>query len=394
MKIALVASGLQIYPPQSGGQIRSANLCHALSQLGYQVQVYSFTGRKVDYLKGRKSFVHQQGNIKEFVNMNPVFGIVQALFYKLSLPPFWLTLIARFFVPKSFTKAAAEASLLVLDFPFIYPLGLGFEGPKWLLSHNVEYELWKNRPWLSKVVKKIELEALDSVDKILFSGSTDLQSFSRLKTLNNKAWLIPHGVNGESEKMNAEVRRQWRTQHGISDEHTVFLFTGSTYKPNKLAFDFLVKFCDEHRSALIHNKIVVVVVGTVCENPSDDHHFKVLGKVSAMQPYLQIADFGLNPVTEGSGVNVKMLEYMAAHLPILSTAFGTRGLNLEKQHSFIEIQTNELLENLIFAAKMPLNLREEMWQRALFHNKSQLSMVEALKTSINMKAEKNEQNFV
>ena len=41
-----------------------------------------------------------------------------------------------------------------------------------------------------------------------------------------------------------------------------------------------------------------------------------------------ILDLAINPVTTGSGTNLKMLDYMAAGVPVLSTPHGARGLGL------------------------------------------------------------------
>ena len=52
-----------------------------------------------------------------------------------------------------------------------------------------------------------------------------------------------------------------------------------------------------------------------------------VGRVShaELRVWLLAADAGLNPVDSGSGTNLKLLEYAAAGLPILSTPFGGRG---------------------------------------------------------------------
>jgi hypothetical protein len=42
------------------------------------------------------------------------------------------------------------------------------------------------------------------------------------------------------------------------------------------------------------------------------------------------SDFAINPISTGSGTNVKMMEYLAAKLPILTTSFGKRGLCCHK----------------------------------------------------------------
>jgi glycosyltransferase involved in cell wall biosynthesis len=43
---------------------------------------------------------------------------------------------------------------------------------------------------------------------------------------------------------------------------------------------------------------------------------------------LSLADVALNPMLSGSGTNLKMLDYMAAGVPVISTAIGARGLKV------------------------------------------------------------------
>ena len=48
------------------------------------------------------------------------------------------------------------------------------------------------------------------------------------------------------------------------------------------------------------------------------------------------ADLALNPMETGSGSNLKMLDYMAAGTPVLSTPFGARGLRFKDgQHLLV-----------------------------------------------------------
>jgi glycosyltransferase involved in cell wall biosynthesis len=55
---------------------------------------------------------------------------------------------------------------------------------------------------------------------------------------------------------------------------------------------------------------------------------RVTGPVDDILPYFRAADVAVNPMTEGSGVNLKLLEYLAAGLPTISTPFGMRGLEV------------------------------------------------------------------
>ncbi len=46
---------------------------------------------------------------------------------------------------------------------------------------------------------------------------------------------------------------------------------------------------------------------------------------------LEVVDIALNPMISGSGTNLKMLDYLAAGIPVLSTPFGARGLGLKHE---------------------------------------------------------------
>lgn len=50
--------------------------------------------------------------------------------------------------------------------------------------------------------------------------------------------------------------------------------------------------------------------------------------VPSVPPYLIRADVAVNPAVTGSGVNIKLVDYLQAGVPVVSTALATRGLDL------------------------------------------------------------------
>jgi glycosyltransferase involved in cell wall biosynthesis len=62
-------------------------------------------------------------------------------------------------------------------------------------------------------------------------------------------------------------------------------------------------------------------------------NFSFIGEVDdhTKDVFLGVVDVALNPVITGSGTNIKMLDYFAAGVPVLSTPFGIRGLGVEHQ---------------------------------------------------------------
>lgn len=114
----LIISGIQIFPPESGGQIRTATIAESLAEMGNEVEIYSYTGRKKDYLSGKKSFLKNiNKRLSEYVNLHPLFGFTQFLFYQLDLPPIWLTFLTHFFTPSSLRKHLKKADFVFFGFP-------------------------------------------------------------------------------------------------------------------------------------------------------------------------------------------------------------------------------------------------------------------------------------
>ena len=58
----------------------------------------------------------------------------------------------------------------------------------------------------------------------------------------------------------------------------------------------------------------------------------LLGVVSegAKAKIFETVDFALNPMMSGSGTNLKMFDYMAAGIPVITTEFGARGIEDKK----------------------------------------------------------------
>ena len=134
---------------------------------------------------------------------------------------------------------------------------------------------------------------------------------------------------------------------------------------------------------MIENGIVIAVAGTVSQDLVNEPHFKVLGKVPEMHPYFAAADFGLNPMLKGSGVNVKMIEFIAAHLPIIATEFGCRGLELHDRESCYVFERQELLKTLLEVLPASEGEKKQVTTRAFQKNEMRVDMTKALYQVLN-----------
>ena len=78
----------------------------------------------------------------------------------------------------------------------------------------------------------------------------------------------------------------------------------------------------------------------------------------------RVADIAINPMMSGSGTNLKMLDYMAAGLPVISTTVGARGINIQNRvHAIIcnieafPDEISHLIENPDVSDALSLNGR-------------------------------------
>ncbi len=382
----LILSEIQVYPCLSGGQIRTGSFARALAELGHDVSIYSFTGRKQDYLARKKSSGGRLENgVNEFVDRRPFFGACQWLAYQLSLPPLWSNLVARFFTPKKINEFADAADLVIVDFPYLTPIANRLAKPWHLNTHNVEHQLWKKSfisPVLVPLVRSLERKAAKKADLVIACAPADQEYFADL----NSVAFVPNGVFPSDYRVDPEVRKSTRLELGISEDETLFVFTGSNFGPNRSALDRLQEFCSAERKTLSDSRAKILVVGTVGSKSGDDPAKELnearihqTGFVDSIQPYLAAADYALNPVFEGSGSNVKNSEYISSMLPILTQEFGTRGYQLEDKVSCLTFTFDSLVECLETAVKLSAQERQAMAEQAMSENEADISMLAAVK---------------
>lgn len=382
MKKIVFISGIQVFPPQSGGQIRTANLCRSLVNLGFCVDIYSFTGRKKDYINFKKSSENSiQNMLNEYTNRLFFFGIIQLIFYRLKMPPIWLTLLTKLFLPSNLKNKINKSDILIADFPYLYPISEKTKKPFILNTHNAEFELFKHVHLVSKLIKKIEVEGFKKAKNIFFCNVEDQEKYIKdVPNLLSKSFILPNGIDLSDFKYNNEARTKTRNMLKINDEKKVFLFTGSQYYPNKEALDFLYKWSKSNLEELEALNILILIVGSVGEQLIDKDYFKVVGKVDNILPYFSASDYAINPIMIGSGTNVKMSEFIAAQLPILTTSFGCRGFNLVNRQSCWFFERNQLLKVIKEAVLHTPDQRKTMTSNALSKNIERIDMLRALKS--------------
>jgi glycosyltransferase involved in cell wall biosynthesis len=161
-----------------------------------------------------------------------------------------------------------------------------------------------------------------------------------------KVTVIENGVDCDAVPvLSAETRQLCRRQLGLGGRLTA-LFGGSQYGPNIAAVECIMA------AAARLPDIAFVVLGTVCNAPEFQGalpaNVLMLGQLPEAEKWLAyvVSDLALNLVMSGSGSNVKMFEYAAAGLPILSTDFGARGTGLRPGEHYLPTGLETFTERL------------------------------------------------
>ncbi len=154
----------------------------------------------------------------------------------------------------------------------------------------------------------------------------------------NKILITPNGVDSSKiDLISLDEKECLKKELGLSGHYTI-LFIGSWHPPNLEALKFILdniinKFPD----------CIFIVVGSIKHyyiHEYEDFPKNVLafGVVDEDEKYeiYKLADIAINPMFSGSGTNLKMLDYMSAGIPTISTHIGARGLDIENgKHALI-----------------------------------------------------------
>lgn len=191
-------------------------------------------------------------------------------------------------------------------------------------SHNVEYLLRKGRnsPIVVAITRWAERALCRRSDLITAVSPMDARVFRALYGLDPQ--IVPNGVDpGLFDVPSDEVARV-RSKYGITGKTVLFMGLAD-YAPNVEAIESLVSRIFPAALRSVPDLRLAVIGGRIryrrawLLNPGSIPHDEVPAFVKACR--LCVA-----PIRSGSGTRLKILEYMAAGRPVVSTAKGAEGL--------------------------------------------------------------------
>lgn len=238
-----------------------------------------------------------------------------------------------------------EADIIIVTHPWVYPYvkkALNELSKDFLViydSHNFEYKIKKallNNTLMGRIladkVREIEGKLAKESDLIFACSDEDAKDLSDFYKIDRqKILIIPNGASiSDIGFPSIEDKARMKNKFELGEKTVAIFLASGGYKPNDDAAEYI---CRE--LAPILEDVVFVLVGSVCEIAANKFgskltkNIKLMGVVSGQDKIglLHASDLALNPVMEGSGTNIKVFDYLAAGLPLITTAIGARGID-------------------------------------------------------------------
>ncbi len=353
----VVPSTYAIWPPRGGGQLRYLHLYGALAAHA-DVEIVSLVNppraaSTVQIAPGLRETVVgvSPAHLAEDVRLSRATGIPTTDIVagrSIHSSPAYLDALAR---------SVAGADAVIVSHPFLLPALEAVDGgcrlPFVYDAHNAEADLKEavlaTNPIgreLAAWVADVEGRAVLGATHVVTCSLEDTEALSRRFGRSGDGFVvIPNGTDTARPVPTPEARRSrseaWRRAWARSrrrrparlepDPEGVAIFLGSWHPPNLDAAEVVLEL------AAAVPEVVFVLAGS----HSDHYRARRLpgnvvlaGVVSdaAKTTLLASADLALNPMRTGSGTNLKVVEYFAAGVPVVSTPFGIRGTDADRRH--------------------------------------------------------------
>jgi glycosyltransferase involved in cell wall biosynthesis len=350
----VVAVSFPVFPPQGGGQNR---IFHLYREVAEQANVTLVTlcdhgqdpiDREIaPGLRERripKSARHQSIENDTEVRMGASVGDLVAMRHIEETADYLQAL----------REETEVADVVIASHHYLYPaIRYVYRGPLVYEAHNVEADMKQAvlhsactvndqkdsdiEQWLA-YNQSVEQDCAQDAVLVVTCSSDDVSRFKELYGLGDEKFTsVPNGVDLDAIIYTPLAQRaRYQRRQGL-DASPIAFFMGSWHGPNIEAVQSimsLAKNCPQWQ---------FWIMGSVCDyyelhkaeeiadNTATTNNVTFLGMLSETQKaaILATVDVALNPMSSGSGSNLKMMEYAGAGVPMLSTGFGNRGLRYQ-----------------------------------------------------------------
>ncbi|XZE54253.1 TIGR03087 family PEP-CTERM/XrtA system glycosyltransferase [Planctomycetaceae bacterium SH139] len=345
------------YPPNRGDRIRSYNLLKVLSE-HFRVTLGSTTDEPVhqhelDHVQSLCDdlFVAPLGNIRRFGRALGSFAVGNSITEGM----FASRQLARQ-INRWHEKTPFDAVLVFCSSMYPYVDKKSFAGVQRIVDLvDVDSQKWRQmnrqargpKKFLygseSKRVRKLEQRIADRTDAVALVSDSEADLFHRTVAVSKPSFGISNGVctNYFTPRPQAAIHLPPKT---LCSTTLSLVFTGVLdYAPN---VEGIVWFCRNVLPKL--SGVIDVQLSVVGRRPCRQvlelgsiPGVKIVGEVPDVRPHLHQADVAISPLKLARGIQNKVLEAMAAGMPVVVTPESAEGIDAVSGEQFFVADTVE-----------------------------------------------------
>lgn len=366
-----------IDPPIGGGRLRLLGLYHGLGKDVHcqYIGTYDWPGEKyrqhmltdtLEEIDVPLSDAHHAAAAELSAKANGKTVIDIAFSTQGVLSPAYLNTVR---------ESIRNANVVVFSHPWVYPLVVTDLNPSQVViydSHNVEgflraQLLDEEDPVESDLLRRVVQDENDvgwAADWILTCSHEDMLRFHRIYGFPlDKMRVVPNGVKAFTVPLpTPERKRVARQALNIDAAAYVAIFIGSPYGPNVQSARFIIQ-----ELAPIMPEVIFVIAGGVGQDmKSDRSNVRITGGLNEKEKnsWLYASDIAVNPMMSGSGTNIKMFDFMAMCLPVVTTAVGARGIDTGGRRALLIVEPSARAFAKAIDSLRNMELREQMGREA------------------------------
>lgn len=337
MEIAMV-SRADVFPPDHGAAVKIDRTAAALSRL--VSAVYLVTDDRYHYYVYRSGVAQRQNYPLWLSWLAPPRTWVRHRAQQKGIPASDAFLYAALFdwsyiLRTLYLALRHPITVFQAEFPGYARACLWgrslFGGKVVLVEHNVEYlrlrDQFSDLPATAfDYLRRVEVQLCNQSDAVVTVSERDREQLVADGVERQRVHYIPHGV--DLTQFSGVAPLDVRAQYGIAPDTLILVYHGTyMYPPNLEAMQVMAQRIMPMLSAR-GVKAKVLAIGR--HPPAQPLHADIIftGPIDHLAPYLLAADIAVVPLLKGGGTRMKILDYFAASLPVVSTSKGIEGIQV------------------------------------------------------------------
>lgn len=183
------------------------------------------------------------------------------------------------------------------------------------------------------MTRKQEEESLSRADLVIAIQNEEEEYFKRLMK-GHSTQCITLGDMVEFHKSE------------VGDEK-IFGFIGAENDANIVGIEWLAK----EVLPIVHKMVPeskCIIAGGICKLVSDNKYYSKIGKVKTLEEFYDKISFAINPIQNGTGLNIKGIEALSYGKPLVSTVVGAKGLSDAKDAMLVCNNARQFADQIVF----------------------------------------------